>query len=259
MRTLSVISRISRWGSIPLSDSAVPTSSARWGEISWRRERLTDRLSSSPASPAPCRQLFARLDQHPPSERDDESGLLGDGDEAEGSDHTEAGMAPSDQCLESRESVVGEGDDRLVLQEELGPAERPAEPVGQIEPLEHSRTHGRLEDLDPVLPLLLRLVHGRVRLAQELLGRLARLGEGHADADRQPHLVAFEVGGVAEDADDAVGEVDDGLRPLHVDHQHRELVTAEPGDGVAGSHDRREEPAGSAPGRCHRRGDRGCR
>ena len=92
-----------------------------------------------------------------------------------GATSPEAGMAPPDQGLEALQPVVGEGDDGLVLEEELGPSQCPPEAVGQIEPLEHAGPHRRLEHLDPVLPLLLGFVHGRVRFAEELLGRLVRL------------------------------------------------------------------------------------
>ncbi len=95
------------------------------------------------------------------------------------------------------------------------------------------------------LPLFLGLVHGRVRLAEQLLCRLARFGKRHADTDGQPHLVAFEVGRISKNVDDAVGKIDDSLRPLHVDHQHREFIAAQARDGVVGTYDRREEPAGS--------------
>ena len=254
-----MISRISRWGSMPLRARAVRTSSARWGEISWRLREIDRQGEVLRLRGVPGRQLLARLDQHPPSERDDEPGLLGDGDEPERGHLAEARMAPPHQRLEPLQPVVGEGDDGLVLQEELRPAERPAEAVGQIEPLEHAGPHGRPEHLDPVLPLLLGLVHGRVRLAQELLGGLARPAKATPTLIDKPDLVALEVGGVAEHGDDAVGEVHGGLGVLHVDHQHRELVAARGGPRCR--RDARSTTAAGWPatGRCRRRCDRGCR
>ena len=71
---------------------------------------------------------------------------------------------------------------------------------------------------------------------------LVPTGVGHADADRQPDLVTLEVRCVAEHRDDAVGELHGRLRVLHIDHQDRELVASEAGDGVARAHDRREQP-----------------
>ena len=71
-------------------------------------------------------------------------------------------MAPAYEGLEAVEAVVGERDDGLVLKEELGTAQCPSEPVGQVEAFEHPGSHRLLEHLDPVLALLLGFVHGGV-------------------------------------------------------------------------------------------------
>ena len=94
--------------------------------------------------------------------------------------------------------------------------------------------------------MLLGLVHGRVGVAQQLLGgdlALAAVGDRDADARAQEPLAPVELERALDLGGDAVGDpaqIGEAHDPLEQDH---ELVPAEAGDRVAGP-DRRGEALG---------------
>ena len=82
-------------------------------------------------STVPDGHLAARLSQDPPPDRDDEPGLLEEGDERVCS-RTLDGMAPAEQRLDPADVPVGEVDDRLVDVADLEEAISDGQPAEQL-------------------------------------------------------------------------------------------------------------------------------
>src|SRR5664280_943489 len=119
IRTLSVTSRTSCRGWTPVRANAVRMLSTRRGDANWRLERFTATVRGSLLSAvhaASCSQAASSIH---PTQGNDETRLLGDGDEIEGGDEATGGVLPPDQCLETPQAPVAEREDRLEVEEEL--------------------------------------------------------------------------------------------------------------------------------------------
>ena len=144
---------------------------------------------SAPAAPwlQRCRSGQALL-EHPPPDVVDRPGLLGQRDQRGRRNQSERRVVPAQERLGPENPPVAAADDRLVLVAQLPPLDRQAEvtleedqPLGQALLL-------HVDHLMGAAPPALRLVHGDVRLAQQLLGiRSLRGGERDADARRHLH------------------------------------------------------------------------
>ncbi len=192
------------------------------------------------AERAPLGQLAAGLAQHESPERRDQPGLLGDGDELVGRHHVPVGVAPAGQRLEAVQAAVGRVRDRLVGDAEADAVDRRlVEPAPQarldVQARQCSLVQRRVEHRVPAAALVLGAVHRGVGVADDRLCRGVTADHRDADrrvqidvllADRERELQALE---------HAIGN---GLRLVLVVQaleQERELVAAEPGDGVAWS------------------------
>ena len=188
--------------------------------------------------------LPAGLAQHPRTQRTDQPAGLGGRDEGTGRDQPALGMVPADQGLDTGEAPGRELELRLVVQHELAPlqslAQLALEPAARLRLL----VHGRLEQAKAVAALRLGAIKGEVGVLEQYVRVWPVLREqGDADAGGDMHLVAIELERGGERAQDLgrQGRGVGGLRELGL-HQ-RELVAAEPGQGVAGP-DRARDPAG---------------
>ena len=119
--TVSVTSSTSDAGSRPVDCSARRTSSTIDSDCSCLTERLTLIVSAGSRGNrcCSCAALAARLAEHPPADRDDQAGLLGERDELRRRDEPARRVVPAQQRLDA---VVGpplEADDRLVVDLEL--------------------------------------------------------------------------------------------------------------------------------------------
>ena len=141
-------------------------------------------------------------------------------------------MVPADEGFEALQPTVTDGELRLIHEVELLPLQRAAERVGQLEALDRLGSHGRFEAGPPALAFGLRLVHGDVGLAQELLRRLGGLGEGQAYAHRQGYLTTGDLDRLSHGGHDPIRHTHGGVGRVDPLQQHREFVTAQPGDGV---------------------------
>lgn len=130
--------------------------------------------------------LRARGLDHPPADRVDQAGVLGDRDEPQRGDEPAARLAPAQQCLHCDELVAGQVEDRLVMQDEVILRQRLAHAHGQDQALERLLRPPRVDDEVPA-PQALRLVHGGVGMAQESVLVLRVVGED-ADADAGTEL-----------------------------------------------------------------------
>ena len=206
--------------------------------------REVDRHGQLLASLPPDSGLPAGLAQHPLAERPDQAVGLGGRDELTGQHQPALGMVPADQRLDTGEAPGRELELRLVVQHELAPLQRLAQLA--LEPPARLRllVHRRLEQAKAVAALRLGAVEGEVGVLEQRVRVLPVLREqGDADAGGDMHLVAVELERGGERAQDLgrQGRGVGGLRELGL-HQ-RELVAAEPGQGVAGA-DRARDPAG---------------
>ena len=175
---------------------------------------------------------------HPTTDRHDQAGLLGEGDEVQRRHEAARGVDPPDQGFDPGDLAALELDHRLVVEAELLVLERALQVGLEFQALQRGVVHRGLEHLIAALALLLRHVHRDVGVAQQLLGvgHLGALG-GDRDADRGPDedLLAFQAEGRFERLHHAVGDVDglDAVAPVL--EQDRELVPTQPGGGVGGA------------------------
>jgi hypothetical protein len=73
---------------------------------------------------APGRELARRLTDHPPADGDHELGAFGEGQELQGPEEPQHRVIPAQEGLEAGEAAVIEGDDRLVVEDQLLVTER---------------------------------------------------------------------------------------------------------------------------------------
>ena len=245
--TDSVISSVSALGSRPASASASRTSAT----MSEWKSCLTDRLM--PIAGLDRRGgllaeelgLAAPLAQDPAADRDDQPALLGERDELEGRDQAAGGVAPAQQRLDAGDRAVAQADERLVVQLELVALERPLQIGAQLQARHDLLVHGRLEHAVAALALALGDVHGRVGVADQLVGVGGGSGLGHRDAQAgaDDDVVVVELERAGQRLEDPLGGLGGGLDVVDVLQQDRELVAAEAGGGVGGA-DAGRDPLG---------------
>ena len=204
------------------------------GEVDRHRERRVVRAQALQRA-----RRAAPLAQDPAADRDDEPGLLGEGDEVARGDEPALGVAPAHERLDPGDRAVVEPHDRLVVQLELVVDERALQVGAQLEAGEHALVHPRLEQAVAALAVALGVVHRRVGVADELLGLDdgPRLGERDAHAGAQDELLVPDAQRHGHRLEHAVGGLDGLVGVADALEQHRELVAAEAGGGVAGADD----------------------
>ena len=173
--------------------------------------------------------VTAALAQHPATDRDDQAGLLGDRDEVVRWDQTLLGMAPAQQSFDAGHGTVLQPDHRLVVELELVGDEGALEVVAQLEPGHDALVHGRLEQPVAALAVALGDVHGRVGVADQLLGvtPVSWPEDRDADAAAEGDLPVPSVHRLGEQIEDALRRVRGRLAVADVVEQHGELVAAE--------------------------------
>ena len=133
----------------------------------------------------PLGGLAAGLAEHPVAELAHEAGALGQRQELAGRDEAVA-VLPADERLDADDLPRLEADERLVVEHELLLAlEGAAEAAGHRELGERVVA---LEGVDEiaVAAVVLRLVHGGVRVLEQRLG-VGRVEREEADADARAH------------------------------------------------------------------------
>ena len=94
--------------------------------------------------------------------------------------------------------------------------------------------HPRFEDLEPVLSVGLRRIHGDIRVAEHLVRRVTvRAGRGDPDAGPDEELLSAVDEGRLELGEHPPADVHRRLAVDRVLDENRELVAAHPGDRVA--------------------------
>ena len=189
----------------------------------------TDRLQLLPAP--------ARFREHPRTDRHDEAGLLGEGDEVERHDESPGRMVPADQGLEPIDLPARQMDHRLVVEDELLVVDGSLQVRLQLQPPQRRVVHLGFEDLIPVLPRFLRDVHRDVGVAEELLRSLrtdrpVRTRARDPDARPDEDLLPVELERSVQRLEDPNGDVGRTDALATVLEQDRELVATEAGRRV---------------------------
>ena len=118
----------------------------------------------------PPDRLATRLFQRPGSERDDQSGLLGQRDELHRRNESPLRVLPTDQRLEPEQCAGVERDHRLVVDAHLAPLDGAVERIAGAQVVDRAVMRAGVEQLGPVASEILGAVHRRVSVAQQCLG-----------------------------------------------------------------------------------------
>ncbi len=185
------------------------------------------------AGVAPATGLSADRVQDPLADRHDQARLLGQRDELAGRQPALGGVVPVDQRLAARDGGVGAAHLGLVEQLELAVLDRVAERHLELQLLEGVAAHGRGVEPEAVAPLPLGGVQGVLGVAQQGLGVLAVPGvDAGAQAGRDGELLASEIVGLRDRAEDPFRQLLDLVAAPHLPDQEDELVVSEPGQHV---------------------------
>ena len=178
----------------------------------------------------PPHVLGAGLAEHPQPDLDDDAGLLGQADELRRRQQPSVGVVPADEGLDREHLARRHLDLGLVVDDQLAVVERLAQLDLVLELPAHLGPQRLVEDLDAIATELLGRVHGRVGVAQQVVGVLRRLErEGDPDAGRGGHLVALDVERAAEGLAQLAGHRHGLALAVQVLGQDHQLVAAHPG------------------------------
>ena len=187
----------------------------------------------------PGRGLLAGLLKHPPTDRHDQSRLLGHGDEAAWIHEAVSWSLPAHQRLDFSDVPVRERMDRLVVDAKLAERQRLPKVGFELEPLHRLLLHARVENRVPRLTGGLGAVHGDVRVAQQAVRvRASRGAQRQADARADEDVAIADGKRRTERLTDAFR----GARRLclfvELLQKDGELVTTQASHRVAGAHAR---------------------
>jgi hypothetical protein len=224
----SVISRIRREPSSPDPCRASTTCRERSGSLG-RQVHADEQRLLAVARPLPVADPATGLRQHPPAQRKDQPGLLGQRNELDGAQQAPRRVLPPDQGLDADHALRGQLEDRLEVEDQLLALDGPAE----LAPRPHRRQLGAVrrlvEHFVPRLAGALGRAHRDLGHPQELPGR-HRAGTLHRDPDARARgqLDVLSMHGVAQCGQDAVRD-GLGVGPGHeVRDQDGEVVGPQP-------------------------------
>jgi len=141
-------------------------------------------------------------------------------------------MVPPHEGLEADDITRRHVDLGLVVQDEFPVDDGAAHLVLDLEALARPVTEVGLVELAAAASPLLRLVHGKVRVAEEVFGAVCRLGHGDAHAGAHHDLLAAHDEGRAQGVDEPLADLH-RLRLVAVGEEDGELVATQAGEGVA--------------------------
>ena len=207
-------------------------------------------------------RLPAGFLQHPRAERDDQSGLLGDGDELVGPQQSARRVVPPHERLVARGPVrrrgtrsAGSGGEghrsRIDWRSDTSVSSRPIALVRIV----------GAKTADRARPSLLARYMAASASGRRSESGLDRLGRGDRDpgADADDELTALPQHRFRHRRADLVGHADRLVLAGQPLAQHGELVAADPGEHVTGPHET-HQPRGNDHAAADRRPDsRGCR
>ena len=236
MTTPSVISRQSRPGSTPVSSTVRSTRSMKSADASWRGDTLTVVISSRAGEGLlPQHALATGGLDGPVADRDDEAGLVEQGQELGRADQPPLGIGPPQQGLDPDQLVVVQGHDRQVQQPELLALEGFAQaPLGRRG--HHRGLHGQVEHHRCAGAVGVGVLQRHGGIPDQLLGPGGPTVEhGDAGAGGHPQVVGADAEGDAERGLELVGPPGGRRRVGHVGAEHGELGTAGAEEPFAGA------------------------
>src|SRR5688500_1871589 len=137
------------------------------GQVDADRQRSLSRVRGMPLLHLP-----ACLDENPAPDRNDESCLFGDRDEAGRLHKTALRVLPSYESLETRDASRAQRDERLVVQPELALIDSSPEIRLQLKSRQRVAVHRAIEHLVAGAARGLGAIHRHIGAAKELLGLL---------------------------------------------------------------------------------------
>ena len=159
------------------------------------------------------------------------------GTNVDGREQAVARVVPAHERLGGDDLAGADGDDRLVVGDELAGVQRGEELVARRRLGQRVRVHVRRERAHLALAGLLRAVHRDVGVAHQVVGVHAGAGARGGDADRRAHpaRLAGDRDGLGEQRDDPVRDLL-AVALVGVLEQDRELVAAQPRGQVGRPH-----------------------
>ena len=184
----------------------------------------------------PGSQLAAGLAEDPVADVVDQTVLLGQGYEFGRIHHAPPGMFPPDEGFKADQAMVLQLHDRLVMDDEFVVVDRPPEVRLQLQAVQDICVHARVEDLIAGASPGLRLIHGDVGVAQDLLRPfIGFAAECNADAHGREDFVIPDQHGFAQLFVYALRDIDGVLELADIVEQYGKFVSAETGNGIAGT------------------------
>ena len=181
----------------------------------------------------PLRGGRTGLTDGPFAERYDQSGLFRQGNECARRDHATLGVVPTNERLETANLIGRKIDNGLVVKLELVGGQGFAQIALQSTTGLHLRVHFRLEKAERPATVALGAVQGQIGIAHDLVWvQSVRRPHRDADAYADDHLVAVDVVGLADDADQPLRQRSAFRRCVDRDLHDRELVATHAGDRV---------------------------
>src|SRR5205807_9223704 len=116
----------------------------------------------------PAFHLKARLQQHPPTNRNDRARFFGYGDEIVWRDQAALRMLPTNQSLKPYEHTRVEPDNGLVVDVELASIDRATQIAFELQQMNRASVHILVEDDISGFAQRFRLIHCGVRVAEEI-------------------------------------------------------------------------------------------
>ena len=171
--------------------------------------------------------------QHVVADLVDESTGLRERDERHRAEQAAFGMLPAHQRFECSDPTGAQLVDRLVVHHELAALGRAAQVHFEIEALDRGKVHLAREHAYAVLPVSLGGVHREIGVAQHLVGVCTDGSERDSDARGRGHVLRAEHDGFLQRDEDAFRDLVRHVAVIEVVDEHRELVAAESGCGVA--------------------------
>ncbi len=188
---------------------------------------LAGRQVGSDLQRGPTGGVARRLFDHPPAEREDQSGVGGDRDERTGLHQADAGPVPAQQRLDADHGTVPQAHDRLEVQHHLVGPQGLAQGVLHLEAGHRLVPQADVEQGRAVAAPLLGVVHRQVGVLEQL-GRVGRAGGvDHADAGRHHDPAPGQVDGRGQGIGQAGRQCGHRLGTVEVRAQHHELVAAD--------------------------------
>ena len=139
-------------------------------------------------------------------------------------------MIPANQRFVPDDTTARDRYLGLIVEHELTCVDPFTQTGFDLKPGDSAFSHAFVEYLKPSLAFCFGVIHGGVRIAQEVLGRCTGEPHGNADAYGGKHLSAIDLERCIELFYDALSHVRGRRLVFDVTEQNRQFVAAQPGN-----------------------------